>query len=425
MRRTRPAGAASAAIAHSIERRAVRLTPAARLRHEAARQGAAASLAASDADLRIQVPERAPVRGLPRDDRARPGEVRGLRRRAARRVLHPVAVHYKGSGFYSTDYGKKSKGATKEASGSGSGSGSSSEGSSVGGSDSSGAIVRQRLELVERRQQEELGQLARRFARRGALWANRHTLLSFAPRPRADLRGILGAACPFLSPGWVGVRDGTYAPSPLPGPAHAALAGERLEREAAARPRRRRRAGTARGASRNAPCGRARRRRSGRRGARRATPTASVGRQPIACRPGVTARATRPARSPNRRNETMPTGQRYCSVWPIYAAGPERVGRRLRRGLAEEHRDRRRVVLARAAGAAAAEVAAEPAVDRGATPRSGNFTQPSCDELRRGQVGRQRLRERAAVERHREQHAGRGELRRESRPSRPAAARRA
>ncbi|HEV2590752.1 MAG TPA: zinc ribbon domain-containing protein [Gaiellaceae bacterium] len=51
-------------------------------------------------------------------------------------VLHPVAVHYKGSGFYSTDYGKKSKGASKESSGSGSSSGS--EGSSSGGSDSSG-----------------------------------------------------------------------------------------------------------------------------------------------------------------------------------------------------------------------------------------------------------------------------------------------
>ena len=25
------------------------------------------------------------------------------------RVLHPVAVHYKGSGFYSTDYGKGAK----------------------------------------------------------------------------------------------------------------------------------------------------------------------------------------------------------------------------------------------------------------------------------------------------------------------------
>jgi putative FmdB family regulatory protein len=26
---------------------------------------------------------------------------------AAERVLHPVAVHFKGSGFYNTDYGKK------------------------------------------------------------------------------------------------------------------------------------------------------------------------------------------------------------------------------------------------------------------------------------------------------------------------------
>jgi putative FmdB family regulatory protein len=42
------------------------------------------------------------------------------------RVLHPVAVHYKGSGFYSTDYGRKSK--SKD--------GSSSDSSSSGGSDS-------------------------------------------------------------------------------------------------------------------------------------------------------------------------------------------------------------------------------------------------------------------------------------------------
>jgi putative FmdB family regulatory protein len=45
-------------------------------------------------------------------------------------VLHPVAVHYKGSGFYSTDYGRKGKKPVKE--------GSSSEGSSSNsGSDSS------------------------------------------------------------------------------------------------------------------------------------------------------------------------------------------------------------------------------------------------------------------------------------------------
>ncbi len=28
----------------------------------------------------------------------------------AQRVFHPVAVHFKGSGFYNTDYGKKKKG---------------------------------------------------------------------------------------------------------------------------------------------------------------------------------------------------------------------------------------------------------------------------------------------------------------------------
>jgi len=37
------------------------------------------------------------------------------------RVLHPVAVHFKGSGFYNTDYGKKKKGAAAGSSGDGSG----------------------------------------------------------------------------------------------------------------------------------------------------------------------------------------------------------------------------------------------------------------------------------------------------------------
>src|SRR5437868_9414034 len=32
------------------------------------------------------------------------------------RVFHPVAVHFKGSGFYTTDYGKKSKGASASSS---------------------------------------------------------------------------------------------------------------------------------------------------------------------------------------------------------------------------------------------------------------------------------------------------------------------
>ena len=51
------------------------------------------------------------------------------------RVLHPVAVHYKGSGFYSTDYGKGGRKAAKDSgsspgSDSSSGTGSSSEGAS-------------------------------------------------------------------------------------------------------------------------------------------------------------------------------------------------------------------------------------------------------------------------------------------------------
>jgi putative FmdB family regulatory protein len=46
----------------------------------------------------------------------------------AERVLHPVAIHFKGSGFHNTDYGKKKTGAN----------GSSSEGgSSEGSKDSS------------------------------------------------------------------------------------------------------------------------------------------------------------------------------------------------------------------------------------------------------------------------------------------------
>jgi putative FmdB family regulatory protein len=41
------------------------------------------------------------------------------------RVFHPVAVHFKGSGFYNTDYGKKKKaGANSSDSDSSSGSGS-------------------------------------------------------------------------------------------------------------------------------------------------------------------------------------------------------------------------------------------------------------------------------------------------------------
>jgi putative FmdB family regulatory protein len=47
-------------------------------------------------------------------------------------VLYPVAIHYKGSGFYSTDYGKKGADAKKD----GGGEGGSSSGDSSGGDSS-------------------------------------------------------------------------------------------------------------------------------------------------------------------------------------------------------------------------------------------------------------------------------------------------
>jgi putative FmdB family regulatory protein len=52
------------------------------------------------------------------------------------RVFHPVAVHFKGSGFYSTDYKSKSKASSKDGDSSSSDSGSSdSEKSDSSGSD--------------------------------------------------------------------------------------------------------------------------------------------------------------------------------------------------------------------------------------------------------------------------------------------------
>jgi putative FmdB family regulatory protein len=35
------------------------------------------------------------------------------------RVFHPVAIHFKGSGFYNTDYGKRKRGATAKEDGAG------------------------------------------------------------------------------------------------------------------------------------------------------------------------------------------------------------------------------------------------------------------------------------------------------------------
>jgi putative FmdB family regulatory protein len=62
-----------------------------------------------------------------------------------RRVLFPVAVHYKGSGFYSTDYGRKGKkpqkdggGSSSDSSSGGDGGSSKDSGSSAGGEASSG-----------------------------------------------------------------------------------------------------------------------------------------------------------------------------------------------------------------------------------------------------------------------------------------------
>ena len=61
------------------------------------------------------------------------------------RVLHSPAIHFKGSGFHNTDYGKKKKGATanggsSESSGESKGSGESSGESKSSDSKSSGDV---------------------------------------------------------------------------------------------------------------------------------------------------------------------------------------------------------------------------------------------------------------------------------------------
>jgi putative FmdB family regulatory protein len=57
----------------------------------------------------------------------------------AQRVLHPVAIHFKGSGFYSTDYGRKSKAASSESKTESSGDSKSSEKSEKTSSDGGGS----------------------------------------------------------------------------------------------------------------------------------------------------------------------------------------------------------------------------------------------------------------------------------------------
>ncbi len=55
-------------------------------------------------------------------------------------VLYPVAIHYKGSGFYSTDYGKGKAAKAKESAGGGdSGSSSGASSGSDGGSSDKGS----------------------------------------------------------------------------------------------------------------------------------------------------------------------------------------------------------------------------------------------------------------------------------------------
>jgi putative FmdB family regulatory protein len=51
------------------------------------------------------------------------------------KVLHPVAIHYKGSGFYSTDYGK-GKPAKTDGAGSGDSAGAAAKGDGKSGGDS-------------------------------------------------------------------------------------------------------------------------------------------------------------------------------------------------------------------------------------------------------------------------------------------------
>src|SRR3954469_23931799 len=52
------------------------------------------------------------------------------------RVFHPVAVHFKGSGFYNTDYGKRKRGGGDGSEGSGAGSDKKTESKKSGGDSS-------------------------------------------------------------------------------------------------------------------------------------------------------------------------------------------------------------------------------------------------------------------------------------------------
>jgi putative FmdB family regulatory protein len=58
------------------------------------------------------------------------------------RVFHPVAVHFKGSGFYTTDYAAKAKAAGKDSDSSSSDSGSGSDSSSAKSSSNGGEATK-------------------------------------------------------------------------------------------------------------------------------------------------------------------------------------------------------------------------------------------------------------------------------------------
>ena len=103
--RTRARGYARARARRSGPRAASSLTGA-----EAIGSDTAASVFFSRADLRVQVPERARLRGLQADRRSAAGEVsRCCGASPVETVLYPVPVHFRGSGFYSTDYGRGSR----------------------------------------------------------------------------------------------------------------------------------------------------------------------------------------------------------------------------------------------------------------------------------------------------------------------------
>ena len=60
------------------------------------------------------MPERAHVRALPEDERRAGRDLHVCGAGPVEKILFPVAVHFKGSGFYSTDYGKGRKKAARD-----------------------------------------------------------------------------------------------------------------------------------------------------------------------------------------------------------------------------------------------------------------------------------------------------------------------